>query len=69
MLREPPHDCNALAAAIIRLLTDHPYADMLAHAGHNLVHDRFCIELMVSQISNLYDEAALKVRQSEGVKR
>jgi glycosyltransferase involved in cell wall biosynthesis len=65
----PPHDCHALAAAIVRLLTDHPYADMLAHNGHNLVHDRFCIELMVGQISNLYDEAALKVRQSEGVAR
>jgi glycosyltransferase involved in cell wall biosynthesis len=65
----PPGDCHALAGAIVRLLTDHPYADMLAHAGHNLVHDRFCIELMVSQISNLYDEAAVKSRQSEGVKR
>ncbi len=65
----PPHDCAALAAAIVRLLTDHPLADMIARAGHNLVHDRFCIELMIESISSLYDEAALKMRQSEGVAR
>jgi glycosyltransferase involved in cell wall biosynthesis len=63
----PPHDCEALAAAIVRLLTDHPLADMIARAGHNLVHDRFCIEQMIESISGLYDEAALKMRQSEGV--
>ena len=65
----PPHDREALAAAIVRLLTDHPLADMIARAGHNLVHDRFCIELMIESISSLYDEAALKMRQSEGVAR
>ncbi len=43
----PPHDPDALAAAIVRLLRDHSYADILARAGHDLVHDRFCIELMV----------------------
>ena len=45
----PPHDADALAAAIVRLLTDHPLADMLGRAGHDLVHDRFCIELMVER--------------------
>ena len=65
----PPHDCEALAAAIVRLLPDHPLADMIARAGHNLVHDRFCIELMIESIAGLYDEAALKMRQSEGVAR
>ena len=45
----PPHDAAALTAAIVRLLTDHPYADMLGRAGHDLVHDRFCIELMVER--------------------
>ena len=64
-----PHDCDALAAGIIRLLTDHPLADMLAHRGHELVHDRFCIELMVHSISDLYDEVALKLRASQGVAR
>jgi glycosyltransferase involved in cell wall biosynthesis len=63
----PPHDCYALAAAIIRLLTDHPYADMLARAGHELVHERFCIELMVQAVCDIYDAAAVKRRQSTGV--
>jgi glycosyltransferase involved in cell wall biosynthesis len=65
----PPHDPPALAAALIRLLTDHPFADMLARAGHNLVHERFCIELMVRSIEDLYDEAAMRLRQSAGVSR
>ena len=64
-----PHDCEALAAAIVRLLSDHPLADMLARRGHDLVHDRFCIELMVESITDLYDEAAARRRQSEGVAR
>ncbi len=61
----PPHDPDALAAAIIRLLTDHPYADTLGRAGHDLVHDRFCIELMVDAIAAIYDEGARAVRPSE----
>ena len=65
----PPHDCEALAAAIVRLLTDHPLADTLARRGHDVVHERFCIELMVKSVSDLYDEAALRIRQSEGVAR
>jgi rhamnosyl/mannosyltransferase len=36
----PPHDPAALAQAIVRLLTDHPYADTLGRAGKDLVHDR-----------------------------
>jgi glycosyltransferase involved in cell wall biosynthesis len=63
----PPGDCDALAGAIVRLLSDHPYADMIAKRGHNLAHNRFCIELMVSSIETLYDEAALKLRASAGV--
>ena len=54
----PPHDPDALAAAILRLLTDHPLADMLGRAGHDLVHERFCVERMVSAIESIYDEAA-----------
>ena len=65
----PPHDCEALAAAIVRLLTDHPLADMIARNGHDVVHERFCIEMMVKAVSDLYDEAALRIRQSEGVAR
>ena len=61
----PPHDPEALAAAIIRLLTDHPLADTLGRAGHDLVHDRFCIELMVRAVEAIYDEGAHVVRPSE----
>ena len=63
----PPQDCDALAAAIVRLLTDHPMADTMARRGHDLVHERFCVELMVKSICDLYDEAALRMRQSQGV--
>ncbi len=58
----PPHDPEALAAAITRLLVDHPLADMLARAGHDLVHERFCLELMVRSIEDLYDEGAAAIR-------
>jgi glycosyltransferase involved in cell wall biosynthesis len=58
----PPHDPEALAAAIRRLLCDHPYADMIARAGHDVVHERFCLELMVRAVETLYDEGARTVR-------
>jgi glycosyltransferase involved in cell wall biosynthesis len=58
----PSHDPEALAAAIIRLFTDHAYADMLAKGGHDLVHERFCVELMVYAIEEIYDEGARAVR-------
>jgi glycosyltransferase involved in cell wall biosynthesis len=65
----PPGDCQSLAAAIIRLLSDHPFADMIARRGHDLVHDRFCIELMTNAIESIYEDAALKLRASAGVPR
>jgi glycosyltransferase involved in cell wall biosynthesis len=61
----PPHDAGALAAAVTRLLRDHSYADTLGRAGHDMVHDRFCIELMVSAIQTIYDEGARSVRPTE----
>ena len=61
----PPHDAEALTAAIVRLLTDHPFADMLGRAGHDLVHDRFCIEQMVSAVESIYEEGSRAVRPSE----
>jgi regulation of enolase protein 1 (concanavalin A-like superfamily) len=51
------------------LLADHPFADMIAKRGHDLVHDRFCVELMVNSIEAIYDQAGLKMRASEGVPR
>jgi glycosyltransferase involved in cell wall biosynthesis len=62
-----PHDAAALAGAIVRLLTNHPLADTLGRAGHDMVHDRFCIELMVGAIESIYDEGARSVRPSEVV--
>jgi len=58
----PPHDAEALTTAIVRLLSDHPLADMLARAGHDMVHDRFCIQMMVRSIEEIYDEGARVVR-------
>ena len=60
-----PRDPAALAAAIVRLLKDHSFADTLGRAGHDLVHDRFCIELMVKAVEEIYDEGARAVRLSE----
>ena len=52
----PPHDPAALAAAISRVLLDHPFADTIARAGHDIVHERFCVEQMVRAIETIYDE-------------
>ena len=38
---------------------------MLGRAGHDLVHDRFCLELMVNSVASIYDEGARTVRPSE----
>jgi len=35
---------------------------MLAKGGHDLVHERFCVELMVAAIEEIYDEGARAVR-------
>lgn len=56
-----PHDAPALAAAIVRLLTDHPLADTLARAGHDLAHARFSLGAMVSAVSAIYEEGAAVV--------
>ena len=61
----PPHDAEALAAAIVRLLHDHPLADTLGRAGHDLVHERFCIERMVPAVEQIYEEGARTLRLSE----
>ncbi len=59
----PPRDPAPLAGAISRLLTDHPYADTLARAGKDLVHERFCVELMVRAVETIYDEAVAEERR------
>jgi glycosyltransferase involved in cell wall biosynthesis len=55
----------ALAAAIVRLLLDPAEAERIARAGHDLVHERFCVELMVKAIEEIYDAGALAVRLAE----
>lgn len=64
----PAQQPDALAEAIVRLLRDHPLADMLGRRGHDQVHDRFCIELMVRAIEDLYDEGARKARAQDPVR-
>ncbi|HJW23028.1 MAG TPA: glycosyltransferase [Candidatus Limnocylindrales bacterium] len=59
----PPHDATALAEAVTRLLLDHPLADTLGRAGRELVHERFCVELMVRAIESIYDEAVADERR------
>jgi glycosyltransferase involved in cell wall biosynthesis len=61
----PPHDAPALAAAISRVLLDHPFADTIARVGHDLVHERFCVELMARAIETIYDAGAHAVRLPE----
>jgi hypothetical protein len=50
-----------------RLLTDHAYADTLGKAGRDLVHERFCAELMVRAIETVYDEAVADERRLAAV--
>ncbi len=59
----PPHDPEALAGAIVRVLTDHPFADTIARAGRIVVHDRFCVERMVWAIEGVYEEGAVVARE------
>jgi len=61
----PPHDPPALAGAIVTLLQDHQLADTLGRAGHDLVHDRFCVQLMAKAVQDLYDEGARAIRPRE----
>jgi glycosyltransferase involved in cell wall biosynthesis len=63
----PPHDADTLARAIVRLLKNHALADTLGRAGHDMVHDRFCIQLMVQAIESIYDEGSRAVRPFEVV--
>jgi glycosyltransferase involved in cell wall biosynthesis len=58
----PPHEAEPLADAVIRFLVDTPYADTVARRAHDMVHDRFCVELMVKAIEELYDEGARAAR-------
>jgi hypothetical protein len=38
---------------------------MLGRAGHDLVHQRFCLEQMIAAVAEIYDEGARAGRLSE----
>lgn len=65
----PPRDPEALAAAIVRLLTNHPLADMLARAGHDFVHANFSLDRMISAVGQIYEEGADVVAARRGATR
>jgi glycosyltransferase involved in cell wall biosynthesis len=62
----PPRDPVALADAIVRLLTDHPFADTLARNGYRLVRERFCLERMVAAIEHIYGDGWMAWRRRSG---
>ncbi|HZI94815.1 MAG TPA: glycosyltransferase family 4 protein [Patescibacteria group bacterium] len=53
-LLTPPRDPAALSAALVRMLTDRELAARVADAGHQLVHERFGVDHMVSRTADLY---------------
>jgi glycosyltransferase involved in cell wall biosynthesis len=55
-LLAPAHDPEALAAAIVHMLSDAPFARKVAEAGHRLVNERFGVEHMVARTVGLYEE-------------
>jgi glycosyltransferase involved in cell wall biosynthesis len=65
----PPHDAEALGDAITRLLTDHPLADTVARAGHDLVQARFSLTAMVSAVAGIYEVGAAVVAGRAGEAR
>lgn len=50
----PPEDPDALAAAILRLLSDPPRARGMGDAGRTLVAEKFTTEAMMNQIAGAY---------------
>jgi glycosyltransferase involved in cell wall biosynthesis len=59
----PPRDPGALAAAMLRLLENPALALRIGRAGHDLVHERFCVEQMVRAVETIYDEAVAEERR------
>ena len=52
----PPKDPRALAEAILNLLRDPERCRAMGEAGKKWVDEKFGVEVMVSQISKLYEE-------------
>ena len=53
----PPRDRAALAAALVRVLTDRALAIRLGAAAREVVRERYCLDVMVGRIEGLYEEA------------
>ncbi len=64
-----PRDPVALGAAIARMLTDHPLADMLARAGHDYVHANFSLDNMVTSVAAIYEQGAAVVADRSSLTR
>jgi glycosyltransferase involved in cell wall biosynthesis len=54
----PPHDARAIAAAIMRLMTDAPLRERMGAAAHARIRDHFRIETTIEQTHALYREVA-----------
>ena len=65
----PPGDAPALANAITRVLTDHPLADSIARAGHDLAHARFSLEAMMRAVVEIYEDGVATYEARRGAAR
>jgi glycosyltransferase involved in cell wall biosynthesis len=61
----PPHDPDALARAIVQLLSDLPLRQRLAAAGRQRIVDEFSVERMVARTLRVYEER-LERQKAEG---
>jgi len=52
----PPNDSNALAGAIVRLLSDDDLRKKMGKAGKEKIDAKFSAQTMVSQIEKVYEE-------------
>lgn len=52
----PPRDPRALATALLRVLRDQALAARLGGAARELVRERYCLDLMIQRLEDLYEE-------------
>ena len=65
----PPRDHEALASAIVRLLTDEPLRRNMGDAGRALARSRFSAERMVKDTLRVYQRVALHPHQEEALEQ
>jgi L-malate glycosyltransferase len=61
----PPRDHDAMAGAIVRLLTDEPLRRRMGEAGRARVRARFSAERMVQDTMKVYQRVAMHPHQEE----